>query len=45
MIDRTLMGPQATYIAFLQQKSDGKVVVKRLTQNLNSARKVYLSLF
>jgi hypothetical protein len=29
----------------LQQKEDDKIIVKPLTQNLNSARKVYLSLF
>jgi iron uptake system EfeUOB component EfeO/EfeM len=45
MVDRTLSGSKATYIAYLQQKEDDKVIVKQLTQNLNSARKLYLSLF
>lgn len=45
MVDRTLMGSKATYVAYLQQKEDDKVIVKPLTQNLNSARKVYLALF
>jgi hypothetical protein len=45
MVDRTLIGSKATYIAYLQLKEDDKIVVKQLTQNLNSARKAYLSLF
>jgi hypothetical protein len=45
MVDRTLIGAKATYIAYLQLKEDDKIVVKQLTQNLNSARKAYLSLF
>jgi hypothetical protein len=45
MVDRTLMGPNATYVAYLKETDGDAIVLKTLTQNLASARKLYLSLF
>jgi len=45
MVDKRLSGPRALYIGYLVEKDGDKVVVKNLTQNKNTATKVFLSLF
>jgi len=45
MVDKHITGARSLFIAYLVEKDGDKVVVKNLTANINSAKKVFLSLF